>query len=180
MRYLLVRPPSSLIAHRCAQTLTNSGTHNPTETNSHVQQVTHAVQFSEQSKSELSESELSKQVEHSEKSEGTVDASVNIEDANVNTEDANLHTEDAKMHTEDASTRHLAKDDRVRPVPTLEERDLEEKFQTGGGPGGQAINKTANAVFLKHTPTGISVFVRQHTVVSFSFLQHTVSFQLYW
>jgi len=40
-------------------------------------------------------------------------------------------------------------------VPTFTEADLEEKFIKGWGPGGQAVNKTTNAVFLKHIPTGI-------------------------
>lgn len=42
-------------------------------------------------------------------------------------------------------------------VPTLEENELEEKFVRGSGPGGQATNKTNNAVTLKHKPTGIVV-----------------------
>lgn len=37
------------------------------------------------------------------------------------------------------------------------ECDISEKFVLGWGPGGQKINKTANCVFLTHTPTGISV-----------------------
>lgn len=39
-------------------------------------------------------------------------------------------------------------------VPKLAEVDLEEQFVRGSGPGGQATNKTANAVVLKHLPTG--------------------------
>ncbi|KAM7533801.1 hypothetical protein Aperf_G00000112703 [Anoplocephala perfoliata] len=39
----------------------------------------------------------------------------------------------------------------------LNDNDLEETFIHGWGPGGQAINKTANCVRLKHIPTGISV-----------------------
>ncbi|RLU25482.1 hypothetical protein DMN91_001638 [Ooceraea biroi] len=42
-------------------------------------------------------------------------------------------------------------------VPTLEETDLEEQFVRGSGPGGQATNKTNNAVVLKHKPTGFVV-----------------------
>ncbi|KAI4499036.1 hypothetical protein M0802_005902 [Mischocyttarus mexicanus] len=42
-------------------------------------------------------------------------------------------------------------------VPTLDENDLEERFVRGSGPGGQATNKTSNAVSLKHKPTGIVV-----------------------
>jgi len=41
--------------------------------------------------------------------------------------------------------------------PSIEEEDLEEKFVKGGGPGGQSVNKTTNAVFLRHIPTGVWV-----------------------
>ncbi|KAL3857645.1 hypothetical protein ACJMK2_012292 [Sinanodonta woodiana] len=41
--------------------------------------------------------------------------------------------------------------------PELREEDLEEHFERGSGPGGQAVNKTANCVFLKHKPTGLVV-----------------------
>ena len=37
------------------------------------------------------------------------------------------------------------------------EADILEKFIHGGGKGGQKINKTASAVYLKHRPTGIEV-----------------------
>ncbi|XP_012527394.1 probable peptide chain release factor C12orf65, mitochondrial [Monomorium pharaonis] len=42
-------------------------------------------------------------------------------------------------------------------VPKLDEADLEEQFVRGSGPGGQATNKTNNAVVLKHKPTGLVV-----------------------
>eukprot|EP00088_Acartia_fossae_P036675 TRINITY_DN37884_c0_g1_i1.p1 TRINITY_DN37884_c0_g1~~TRINITY_DN37884_c0_g1_i1.p1 ORF type:complete len:162 (+),score=13.90 TRINITY_DN37884_c0_g1_i1:347-832(+) len=42
-----------------------------------------------------------------------------------------------------------------RKLPKISEDDLEEKFVKGWGPGGQSVNKTTNAVFLKHLPTGI-------------------------
>ncbi|EFN78723.1 probable peptide chain release factor C12orf65 homolog, mitochondrial [Harpegnathos saltator] len=42
-------------------------------------------------------------------------------------------------------------------LPKLEEADLKEQFVRGSGPGGQATNKTNNAVVLKHKPTGIVV-----------------------
>lgn len=35
--------------------------------------------------------------------------------------------------------------------------DIEEKFCKGGGKGGQKINKTANAVFLRYVPLNILV-----------------------
>ncbi len=37
------------------------------------------------------------------------------------------------------------------------EDDLVEKFIRGSGSGGQKINKTSSCIFLKHTPSGISV-----------------------
>ena len=46
-------------------------------------------------------------------------------------------------------------------MPLLKSEDLEEKFTLGSGPGGQAVNKTANAVFLKHLPTGLWVKCHQ-------------------
>lgn len=42
-------------------------------------------------------------------------------------------------------------------VPKLNEADLEEQLIRGSGPGGQATNKTNNAVLLKHKPTGLVV-----------------------
>ncbi|CAD8190454.1 unnamed protein product [Paramecium octaurelia] len=43
-----------------------------------------------------------------------------------------------------------------KPVE-IQQTDLEWKFIKGGGPGGQAINKTSNCVQLTHTPTGIQI-----------------------
>lgn len=42
-------------------------------------------------------------------------------------------------------------------VPELNDNDLQEQFVRGSGPGGQAVNKTSNAVVLKHKPTGLVV-----------------------
>ncbi|MBN2465716.1 peptide chain release factor-like protein [candidate division WOR-3 bacterium] len=39
--------------------------------------------------------------------------------------------------------------------------DLIEKFIRAGGPGGQNVNKTSTAVYLKHVPTGIEVKMQQ-------------------
>jgi peptide chain release factor len=39
----------------------------------------------------------------------------------------------------------------------LREGDLEERFITGGGPGGQHVNRSATTVYLKHKPTGLEV-----------------------
>lgn len=46
-------------------------------------------------------------------------------------------------------------------VPKLNDEDLEEDFVRGSGPGGQAVNKTSNAVNLKHKPTGLIVKCHQ-------------------
>lgn len=40
--------------------------------------------------------------------------------------------------------------------------DIEEKFIRGSGKGGQKINKTSNAVWLKHEPTGVEVKCQVH------------------
>jgi peptide chain release factor len=42
-------------------------------------------------------------------------------------------------------------------VPKLDEKDLEENFVRGDGPGGQATAKTNNCVVLKHKPTNFVV-----------------------
>ncbi len=39
--------------------------------------------------------------------------------------------------------------------------DLVEKFIRAGGPGGQNVNKTSTAVYLKHVPTGVEVKMQQ-------------------
>ena len=57
-------------------------------------------------------------------------------------------------------TRHKSYIDKSS-VPRLDPADLQEKVTLGSGPGGQAVNKTANAVFLKHLPTGLWVKCHQ-------------------
>lgn len=42
-------------------------------------------------------------------------------------------------------------------VPTLNEKELEEQFVRGDGPGGQSVAKTSNCVVLKHKVTNIVV-----------------------
>lgn len=37
------------------------------------------------------------------------------------------------------------------------EKDMEERFITSSGPGGQNVNKVATCVFLRHIPSGIQV-----------------------
>ena len=39
----------------------------------------------------------------------------------------------------------------------VREEDLLEKFVRASGPGGQKVNKTSTAVYLKHLPSGIEV-----------------------
>ncbi len=39
----------------------------------------------------------------------------------------------------------------------IKSSDIIEKFMTSGKKGGQKANKTSNAVYLKHLPTGIEV-----------------------
>lgn len=43
----------------------------------------------------------------------------------------------------------------------LREADLEERFVTSGGPGGQKVNRTATCVLLRHLPTGLEVKMQQ-------------------
>ncbi|GAA6045104.1 hypothetical protein NBRC10513_004906 [Rhodotorula toruloides] len=48
-----------------------------------------------------------------------------------------------------------------KELPELNEDDLDETFVRGGGPGGQATNKTSNACSLIHRPTGIRVLCHE-------------------
>lgn len=50
-------------------------------------------------------------------------------------------------------------------VPILNEKDLEEQFVRGSGPGGQAVNKTSNCVVLRHIPTGIIIKCHLHRLL---------------
>lgn len=42
-------------------------------------------------------------------------------------------------------------------VPQLKEQELDIQYVRGSGPGGQAVNKTANCVVIKHIPSGLVV-----------------------
>jgi peptide chain release factor len=39
----------------------------------------------------------------------------------------------------------------------VQESDLIERFVRASGPGGQSVNKTSTAVYLKHVPSGIEI-----------------------
>ncbi len=43
----------------------------------------------------------------------------------------------------------------------VDESDIMEKFVRARGPGGQNVNKTSTAVYLKHLPSGIEVKMQQ-------------------
>jgi protein subunit release factor B len=45
--------------------------------------------------------------------------------------------------------------------PTIQEKDLEEKFIRSSGPGGQSVNKVNSKVQLRHIPSGIMVSCQQ-------------------
>ncbi|MCA1784852.1 MAG: peptide chain release factor-like protein, partial [Desulfobacteraceae bacterium] len=44
----------------------------------------------------------------------------------------------------------------------IRKADLEEKFIKASGRGGQKVNKSASAVFIRHNPTGLSVKMGKH------------------
>ena len=47
-------------------------------------------------------------------------------------------------------------DDRIKALG-IKKDESEEKFVKGSGRGGQKVNKTSVAVFLRHVPTGITI-----------------------
>lgn len=52
--------------------------------------------------------------------------------------------------------KYLEKAEKLRIFP----EDIEEQFVRGSGHGGQKVNKTNSAVWLKHLPTGVEVKVQ--------------------
>lgn len=46
-------------------------------------------------------------------------------------------------------------------VPRINEKDIEECFISGSGPGGQSVNKAVNCCQIKHKPTGLVIKVHQ-------------------
>jgi protein subunit release factor B len=56
---------------------------------------------------------------------------------------------------------YFSKNTRRPPQAVLLEKDIEESFCRGAGPGGQKINKSMNKVRLKHIPTGLTVAVQE-------------------
>ncbi|XP_069816940.1 mitochondrial translation release factor in rescue [Dendropsophus ebraccatus] len=58
-------------------------------------------------------------------------------------------------------TQRVLTKDTALDLLELNEKDLEEQFVRGHGPGGQATNKTNNCVVLKHIPSGIVVKCHQ-------------------
>lgn len=64
-----------------------------------------------------------------------------------------------RIHTSTATVAVLPE---VPPAHiTIREEELDWKFTTGGGHGGQNVNKVATAVLLTHKPTGIVINCRQ-------------------
>lgn len=49
----------------------------------------------------------------------------------------------------------------AKEMPELQEGDIQIEFSKAGGPGGQNVNKRETAVRITHTPTGITVAVRE-------------------
>ncbi|KAH9464617.1 hypothetical protein MJO29_001722 [Puccinia striiformis f. sp. tritici] len=66
------------------------------------------------------------------------------------------------LRTFTQSAIQLKKKKHVPAIAPLDESELIEQFVRGSGPGGQAVNKTNNAVSLIHTPTGIRVQAHTH------------------
>lgn len=60
-----------------------------------------------------------------------------------------------RVHTSTVTVAVLPEPEAVELV--IPERDLEYQATTGSGPGGQARNKTMNAIMLRHRPSGTLV-----------------------
>ncbi|XP_077291076.1 mitochondrial translation release factor in rescue [Arctopsyche grandis] len=46
-------------------------------------------------------------------------------------------------------------------LPKIYEKDIEEKFVRGSGPGGSAVNKNSNCAVITHKPSGIVIKCHQ-------------------
>lgn len=66
-----------------------------------------------------------------------------------------------KFHTNSVQLKNSASKIDKSKVPILDEKDLEETFVRGSGPGGQSVAKTNSACCLRHIPTGIVVKCHQ-------------------
>lgn len=71
-----------------------------------------------------------------------------------------ISSDDSKKSKSERIQIHNSQVDKSR-VPQLNEKDLEEHFVSGSGPGGQSVNKSVNCCQLKHLPTGLTVKVHQ-------------------
>jgi len=69
---------------------------------------------------------------------------------------------DDKSNQKEAKPQKHQKDQKEEKIPIiLEEKDIEETFILGTGPGGQHVNKTKCTVVLKHIPSGVTVKCNQ-------------------
>jgi len=66
-----------------------------------------------------------------------------------------------KIHSLFPKKMSTIKSDQIYQKIEIEEKDLEWQQVKGGGPGGQATNKTNNCIILKHKPSGIIVKCHQ-------------------
>lgn len=72
-----------------------------------------------------------------------------------------LYIVPAKFHTQSLKLKNNVSKIDTSKVPVLNEKDLEETFLRGSGPGGQAVAKTSNKCCLRHIPTGIIIHCHQ-------------------
>ena len=68
-----------------------------------------------------------------------------------------------------STTQYITKKEKkevIKKSIILDEKELEEKFVRGSGPGGQKINKRMHNVQLTHIPSGISVHCQEQRELS--------------